>query len=264
MKCLAVSVFLLATILGTTQVAKADVPRFITYSGRLSDGTAWGQSTVVALTFRLYGQASDGQALWQQSFPAVNVEDGYFSVILGDGDNPATGPVETDYNVTDIFAAHDQTWITMCVGVGCTPVQDLSPRQAVGSVPYAVRAGNADYLSDAAAHSHASVPHVTNWYTMGQATALCKNYDDKAYPAWLGPYNMGKSGNEIADENGKQCVGMYYVHTHIGLNAGHYQSGDKNCAGVLDRYAWPYWSIYSGNRINTGFLGAIYVVCIKD
>ena len=117
--------------------ATADVPSFVTYSGRLTDGTAWGKSQVLALTFRIYDQAEAGDPLWEQSFPAVAVEDGHFSVILGEGKNPADN---TDLNVTDIFAAHDQTWVTVCIGGGCLPGDEMSPRQAVGSVPYAVLA----------------------------------------------------------------------------------------------------------------------------
>jgi hypothetical protein len=71
------------------------------------------------------------------------VADGYFSVLLGSGDNPATPAVETDYAVTDVFAAHDATWIAACVGQGCLPANDLLPRQPIGSVPYAARCANA-------------------------------------------------------------------------------------------------------------------------
>jgi len=117
--------------------ATADVPDFVAYSGRLTDGAAWGQSTQVDLTFRIYdcgcepgGQCDEpcnqwpGTPLHEQSFAAAPVEDGYFSVIL-------TG-------VADIFGAHAQTWIAVCVGAECTQVDDLLPRLAVGSVPYAI------------------------------------------------------------------------------------------------------------------------------
>jgi len=127
----------LVVFLPTT--ASAAVPDFVTYSGRLTDGTGWGQSDFVDLTFRIYdcGCAPDGQCgvpceewpgtpLKEQAFPGAAIQDGYFSVIL-------TG-------VANVFGAHDQTWITVCVGEGCTPGDDLLPRQAVGSVPYAMKA----------------------------------------------------------------------------------------------------------------------------
>ena len=126
--------FLAVTVLAAP-AGLADVPDFVTYSGRLTDGTAWGQSTTLDLTFRIYHQADGGQLLHEQVFENAAVEDGYFSVMLT--------------SVADVFGAHDQTWITVCVGAGCGPGDDLLPRQQVGSVPYTMRAGTASKAGDA-------------------------------------------------------------------------------------------------------------------
>jgi len=107
------------------------VPDFVAYSGRLTDGTAWGQSTTLDLTFRIYDQAEGGALLLEQSFADAPVEDGYFSVMLA--------------GVAGLFGAHDQTWVTVCVGEGCLEADELMPRQAVGSVPYAVGAAKAEW-----------------------------------------------------------------------------------------------------------------------
>jgi len=128
---------LFSTLMFLTMVPstpQAAVPDFVTYSGRLTDGTGWGQSDSVALTFRIYAQAEGGASLWEQAFPGAAIQDGYFSVIL-------TG-------VADVFGVHDQTWVTVCVGEGCTPEDELLPRQAVGSVPYAMRAHKAEQADD--------------------------------------------------------------------------------------------------------------------
>ena len=113
-------------------VATAGVPSFVTYSGRLTDGTGWGQTESIALTLALYDAETDGTKLWEQSFPEVVIQDGYFSVVLGDGTDPGTGQ---GLNVTVVFAAHDATWVSVAVGQGL----ELEPWQPVGSVPYAVR-----------------------------------------------------------------------------------------------------------------------------
>jgi len=120
--------FLAVTALAAP-AALAAVPDFVTYSGRLTDGTGWGQSQTVALTFRIYDKAEGGTMLHEQAFENAAIEDGYFSVML-------TG-------VAEVFGANDQTWLTVCVGKGCTADDDLKPRQQVGSVPYAVTAGHA-------------------------------------------------------------------------------------------------------------------------
>jgi len=145
----ATSVLVIIAMLLALLPALAGVPDFVTYSGRLTDGTAWGKSTTLDLTFRVYGSADVDDMLWQKEYPGLAVEDGYFSVLLGDGDNPTTPEVETDYNVTDIFAANDETWITVCIGEDCSiPGSDLSPRQQIGSVPYAMLAERATQAGD--------------------------------------------------------------------------------------------------------------------
>ncbi len=108
-------------------VATAGVPSFVTYSGRLIDGTGWGESTQLSLTFRIYDQETDGQALFEQIEDVV-VQDGYFSVMLED--------------IVDVFAAHPQTWIGVAIDGG----DELAPRQPVGSVPYAVRTATVDAI----------------------------------------------------------------------------------------------------------------------
>ena len=147
------AVLLISTILTLAAVfpAVADVPDFVTYSGRLTDGTAWSQSTTVDLTFRVYDcgcQAGEdcnqpceegewpGMPLHEQEFENAPVENGYFSVML-------TG-------VGDVFGTHDKTWLTVCVGEACMQEDDLIPRQQIGSVPYAVHAGNSERIDELA------------------------------------------------------------------------------------------------------------------
>jgi len=122
----------LGVLLLASNVAHADVPAFITYSGRLTEGTAWGQSTTLQLTFAVYAQAEGGAALWTSDPTEVAVADAYFSVILGEGTDAGGARVA----VTEVFAANPATWLGVSVG---TEVE-LAPRQAIGSVPYAARA----------------------------------------------------------------------------------------------------------------------------
>ena len=57
-----IAVILATGLLLVAAASLAGVPDFVTYSGRLTDGTAWGQSTTLDLTFRVYGSA-DGDDL---------------------------------------------------------------------------------------------------------------------------------------------------------------------------------------------------------
>jgi hypothetical protein len=96
-------------------------PSVVTYSGRLTDGQGWGQSAQLDLVFGLHGQAEGGSALWTSPSMKVNVEDGYFSVVLAD--------------VAGVFAANAATWLSVSVGGG-----ETASRQAVNSVPYCLEA----------------------------------------------------------------------------------------------------------------------------
>jgi hypothetical protein len=95
----------LLAMLWLAPAALAAVPDFVTYSGRLTDGVGWGKSATVALTLRVYGSASGNDLLWEKEYSPLAVEDGYFTVLLGNGLGPDGKPL----NVTTLFAAHDQT-----------------------------------------------------------------------------------------------------------------------------------------------------------
>ena len=106
-------------------VALAGVPDFVTYSGRLTDGTAWGQSQTVDLTFWLCETpAGDvGDCVWSEVHAGVPVEDGYFSVRLGETEAlPKPLP--------------EGLWITVAVEGGAP----LGPWEQVGAVPFALKA----------------------------------------------------------------------------------------------------------------------------
>jgi hypothetical protein len=75
-------VFLLA-VATTLNLAQAAVPAFIPYSGRLSDGTAWGQSTTLDLVLTLYDAEVGGAVVFQGKHQDAQVVDGYFTVNLG-------------------------------------------------------------------------------------------------------------------------------------------------------------------------------------
>ncbi len=101
-----------------------------TYSGRLTDGTGWGQSAQVQLVVRVY-DGSGQTELWRSPTMPVDVVDGYFSVVLSGGTDPGGSPKD----IADVFAANPETCLTVEVGGN-----EVLPCQAIGSVPYAIEA----------------------------------------------------------------------------------------------------------------------------
>ena len=132
-------------------VATAGVPSFVTYSGRLTDGTGWGESTTVNLTVRLYpcqcafedGCESpcpeDGDdSFWTGTHLNVPVSDGYFTVQLGRCDE--VGTCTDDPGIWEFpTELPPQVWVEVIVDGAV-----LESRRPIGSVPFAVHAAQAD------------------------------------------------------------------------------------------------------------------------
>jgi len=124
---LAITCFLLAPA-----VAVAQIPQTMSYQGMLRDDATQGPigDGNYSITFRLYSAPSGGSAIWSET-QSVPVEGGLFSVILGSS-NPLTLPFD------------DQYWIT----IQLSGQPETTPRAALTSVPYALRALTADVGDD--------------------------------------------------------------------------------------------------------------------
>ena len=66
----AIPAVVISVLMFFSSVAFAEVPASVTYSGRLTDGTGWGESTVADLTFYLCTEASGDIASCPWSVPA--------------------------------------------------------------------------------------------------------------------------------------------------------------------------------------------------
>lgn len=110
------------------------VPPSITHQGRLmaDDGPMTGEHTV---KFSIWDQETGGMIIWDSAEKTVDLGDtGFYSVTLGTSDNPL--------NPTTLQS--DDLWIELVVDGG----DPLSPRIKFESVPYAVRAGQAETVAE--------------------------------------------------------------------------------------------------------------------
>ncbi|MEW6516610.1 MAG: hypothetical protein AB1439_06905 [candidate division FCPU426 bacterium] len=101
----------------------ADVPRTVNYQGRLTDlnGNPMANGTY-AVTTTIYDSLSGGSSLWSDNY-SVQTTNGYFSLILGSN---AARPLNLDFT--------QQYYI----GIAVSPDAEMSPRQPLTSVPYAL------------------------------------------------------------------------------------------------------------------------------
>ena len=106
--------------------AGAGVPDRLTQQGRLLDAQGVPETGTVTLQFTIYDAPSAGNVLWQET-QTVTLDDGYFSAPLG-----ATVPLpDTIWDGTALY-------LGMKVGAD----DELQPRTAIASVPYAILAGD--------------------------------------------------------------------------------------------------------------------------
>ncbi len=92
----------------------------------------------VGMTFRLFDMANGGTPLWEET-QEVAVDKGIFSIILGDGElNAAYG------TLMEAILSGDELWLEVQAADEEAP---MTPRQAIVSTAFALKAGNADQLS---------------------------------------------------------------------------------------------------------------------
>jgi hypothetical protein len=121
-----------------------DVPRQMTFQGRLlrADGSA--ETSPQNLRFALYTAATGGAPLWEEGHPNVPVTNGYYAVVLG-----ASLPLPP-------AAVNGQA---LYLGVSLVGQSELTPRLPIVSVPYALRADDSNRLEGRTAASFADANH---------------------------------------------------------------------------------------------------------
>jgi len=112
-------------LVAASATAAPSAPRVFTYQGFLATPSGQPVSASLPMTFSLWGQASGGAMLWQESH-TVPVDNGLFSVVLG--------------QATPFGMSFDQP-LYLQVQVGSDPA--MMPRQLLTAAPFAVNAGDA-------------------------------------------------------------------------------------------------------------------------
>ncbi len=104
----------------------AAVPHLLNYQGRLTDSGGAPLNGTYALTFRIYDAETAGTMLWEETQAGVVIQKGIFNILLG--------------SVTNLGLPFDKPyWLEIKVGN-----EVMSPRQAITSSGYAIRAEEAD------------------------------------------------------------------------------------------------------------------------
>jgi len=113
--------------------AASAVPRVVRITGTLTDEAGKPLSGPVDLHFSIYAEQNDAAPVWQETQTLNLDEQGHYTVLLG-AMQPEGLPV-------DLFTSGEARWLG--VSAGTLPEQ---PRTLLVSVPYALKAGDAETL----------------------------------------------------------------------------------------------------------------------
>jgi len=113
---------------------RAVVPRLMKFNGALHDGTGKPLSGTVDVTFSLYSAEAGGDALWFETQSVLADELGRYTALLG--------AMHADGLPLDLFTSGEVRWLGIQVGTDA----EQQPRVLLVSVPYALKAGDAETL----------------------------------------------------------------------------------------------------------------------
>jgi hypothetical protein len=139
-----------AQVQDTTDVAKPHVPRLITVNGVLLDRDRHPLTGVVGVTLSLYRDQVGGAPVWLESQNVQLDANGGYTLLLG--------AATADGLPMDLFTGGDPRWL------GVRPqvfLADEQPRVLLVSVPYALKAGDADTIGGLPASAFVQVPQPT-------------------------------------------------------------------------------------------------------
>ena len=110
------------------------VPRLVKFSGLLKDAAGNLLTNTVGISFAIYSEQTGGVALWQET-QNVQFSQGRYTVFLG-GSKSIGIPAE-------LFASGQPRWLGV---TALLPGEQEQPRVLLASVPYALKAVDADTL----------------------------------------------------------------------------------------------------------------------
>src|SRR5579871_1194850 len=114
-------------------VASSSVPRLVQFNGTLKDSAARPVIGVASVTFAIYAEQDGGSALWIETQNVLADSNGHFNALLG---TATTGGFPSE-----LFSTGQSRWLGITIAR-----QPEMPRVMLASVPYAMKAGDADTL----------------------------------------------------------------------------------------------------------------------
>ena len=181
----------------TAEVASA-LPRLVRFGGSVKDLNGNPLTGVVGITFALYSEQTGGGALWLETQNVTADGNGHYVALLGSS--------KPDGLPTDLFTSAQARWVGVQVSG-----QAEQPRVLLLSVPYALKAADAETLGGKPASAYLLNPQQTegvpasaesNPTTASKASNTDKNAISASIsgsgttdyiPRWTSSSNLGNS-----------------------------------------------------------------------
>jgi len=183
---------------GQAVTQSAAVPRLITLSGAFRPADGRRAAPVETVTLAIYADEAGGSPLWEEKQTIPIGGGGQFTVILGQ--------TERDGIPLEVFAGGDARWLGM---LWARPGEVEGPRTRITSVPYALRASDADTLGGrpASAYLLADAPAGAATHAAGTRTTTATtggaSLSTAGAPGYLGMFtDSANLGNSVAYQSG--------------------------------------------------------------
>ena len=180
----------------------AAVPKLVRYSGLFHPADGASTQTMESVTLSVYRDQTGGDALWHEIQNVVVDADGHYSVLMGATQNEGM-PM-------DLFTSGEPRWLATQFN---RPGESEQPRVLLVSVPYALKAADAETLGGRPASAYMlSAPSVGTDTTSRESTTSVK---PRAFPASSGlPNYIGKFANTTDLVNSA----MYEANGYVGIS----------------------------------------------
>jgi trimeric autotransporter adhesin len=123
------------------EIGATSVPRLVQFNGTLKDAAMRPVSGVASVTFAIYAEQDGGAALWSETQNILADANGHYAALLG---TATTGGFPAE-----LFGTGQSRWL----GITIARAAEM-PRVLLASVPYAMKAGDADTLGGLPASSY--------------------------------------------------------------------------------------------------------------
>jgi hypothetical protein len=166
------------------------VPRLVKFSAQLKDASGKLLTDTVGVMFAIYSEQTGGVPLWQET-QNVYFSQGRYTVFLGN--STSTGiPAE-------LFASGQSQWL----GVrALLPGEEEQPRVLLASVPYALKAVDADTLGGLPPSSYLRADFASGRASPGALPAISTSTD----PASPSPGSHIRRTTPNGEENGQVSI----------------------------------------------------------